>query len=69
MMTVDGPHPGTLQLVDASADRDQVRVHQLDKRPAKQEVEADERQKRGRVVKHPARSFLDLSAFLDEIGF
>src|SRR5258708_11091594 len=67
MTAIHDAQTGGLKLANAAADGDQVRVHQLDERPAKQEVEADERHESRRIVEHPTGGLFHLSALYNEI--
>ena len=66
-MAIDDDDACGIQLAQAGADGDQIRVHQFDQRAAQEKVEADESQQRRRLVKHFAGGFLYLAALLDEI--
>ena len=69
MVAVDGSNACRLQLVYGRPNGDQIRMHQLDQRPAKQEIEPDKRKQGCRVVKHSAGRFFYFPAFHDEAGF
>src|SRR5713101_947246 len=67
MTAIHDAPTGGLKLGNAAADGNQVRVHQLDERPAKQEVEPDERHESRRIVEHPTGGLFHLSALYNEI--
>src|SRR6266436_6849861 len=66
MTAIHDAQTGGLKLANAAANGDQVRVHQLNERPAKQEVEADERHESRRIVEHPAGGLFHFSALHNE---
>src|SRR5271163_3140975 len=68
-MAVDDAHAGNLKLAEAGANGDEIGVHEFDERTAEEEIEADEGQQGGGVVKHASGGFLYSAALFDEIGF
>src|SRR5579885_340056 len=68
MVAIERADAICLELRQAAANGDKVRVHQFDKRASQEEIEANEGEERRRVVKLRAGGFLDFAALFDEVG-
>src|SRR5260370_28558549 len=65
MVAVDDLYTGGLQLAEPGANGNQIGVHQLDQRPAEQEIKPDEGDQLGGIVEHYAGHFLSPSSLFD----
>src|SRR5262249_2916738 len=69
MMAIENANTCGVELAQSPANSDQVGMHQFNQRAAKEEIEADEGDHRGRLVKAASQTLLELAALIDEVSF